>query len=169
MKEATDVLAATARLFNAVAETLEKAANPLVARETSAVAPAPVPPAAEPKKRKKAEPAAAVPAAPSAPAADVDPLMQAEAPAAVPPPAPDATASRMGYNEAESAAKAAELAKALCNAFPEKEANNRPKGFNLAMGILSKFKVARTSDLIHSQRLEFIAQAEPLLPRAVAA
>ncbi len=93
-----------------------------------------------------------------------DPLMQAEA--AAPAPAAQVLTSTVVYTEEKSALRAADLAKTLCTTFDEKEANNRPKGFRLALELLAKHKVARTTDLVHAQRLAFIADAEALLKTA---
>lgn len=159
-----DLMKKLERVLDLLIVVLERQANPLT---VVAAAPAPAAGAAEPKKRTKKEPAAPVPPAPVEPPTG-DPLMQAEvtAPAAAPATAP---AGAVVYTEAESAAKAAELAKNLCNAFPEKEANNRPKGFRLALDLLAKHKVARTTDLVHAQRLQFIVEAEAILKTVPAA
>lgn len=111
----------------------------------------------------------------SAPAGD--PLMQAEvaptnvlagemkgAAAAV-----AAVFSMPVLTEDQSLDRAKELAKLIVEAYPEKEAGtNRPKGFRLAMELLAKHKVARTTDLIHSQRLQFIAEGDAILKAAPA-
>lgn len=131
---------------------------------TYAFAPAPEP-KPEPKTRAKKDKVAAAPA----PVAPSDPLMQAEV-APIPAPvaaAPAAAAASVVMTEDQSLDRAKNLAKLIVEAYPEKEAGtNRPKGFRLAMELLSKHKVARTTDLIHSQRLQFIAEGDALLAAA---
>lgn len=112
--------------------------------------------APKPRKTRAPKVEAAAPAAPAG-----DPLMQGDETAPATAAAPAAV-----LTEQESLDRAKDLAKKLCETFSEPEANNRPRGFNLAMGLLNKHKVARATDLIHSQRLSFIAEAEALLAKA---
>lgn len=116
-------------------------------------------PPSEPKTRKpratKAEPAAA-----PAPVAPVDPLMDLGAAPTQPAAAPEMT-------EAESAAKVQEAAKDIVKAFPKIGAENRPEGFHMARKLLNdEFKVARITDLVHAQRIQFITKVAALVAKA---
>lgn len=121
---------------------------------------------------KKAAAAAPAPilapsAATIAPSIPVDPLMQDETTAPPPPPAAAAAAGAGVLTEDQSLDKAKDIAKRLVEAYPEKEpATNRPKGFRLAMELLGKHKVARTTDLVHAQRVQFVTEGEALIGKA---
>lgn len=113
---------------------------------------------AAPKTRKKAEPAAAP--APAAPAeAPFDPMMDTGGAAATPP----APAAPAAMTEAESTVKAQEANKALVKAFPTPQADKMPEGFHKAKALLSEFGVARTTDLVHAQRIAYIAKIDALI------
>lgn len=170
-----ELINAATRACNAVADYYEKQSNPLLPLGLAAdevyprrePAPAPLgeiaaPPKTRAKKEKSAAPAPAPLAAPTG-----DPLMQSDTTQAPPAAAPVKTASAVaGMTEDQSLDRAKELAKLIVEAYPEKESSNRPKGFRLAMELLSKFKVARTTDLIHAQRLQFITEGDLLLAAA---
>lgn len=129
---------------------------------TGTVTAAPAAPKTRTKKEKPAE------SAPSAPTPSGDPLMQAETSHALPPAAPQVPASVAVLTEEQSLEKAKDLAKKLVEAFPQKGADNRPQGFRMALDLLAKFKVARTTDLVHADRLTFIAEGEAMLAKAPA-
>lgn len=115
---------------------------------------------AAPKTRKKAEAAAAP--APAAPAeAPFDPMMDTGGAAAAA--APAAPAAPAAMTEAESTVKAQEANKALVKAFPAPQADKMPEGFHKARALLAEFGVARTTDLIHTQRIAYIAKIDALI------
>jgi hypothetical protein len=124
--------------------------------------------AAAPRARKPKTDAPAAPApAPAIPAAPLDPLMQDETTAPPAAPAPAAPAAAGVLTEDQSLDKAKDIAKRLVEAYPEKEpSTNRPKGFRLAMELLGKHKVARTTDLVHAQRVQFVTEGEALIGKA---
>lgn len=156
-----ELIIAATRACNAVADYYEKQSNPLLPLTPAAdVYPRAEPAPAKPARTKKDKPAA--PPAAAAPAGD--PLMQAET-TPLPPASPAAVAAVL--TEDQSLERAKDLAKLIVEAYPEKEpSTNRPKGFRLAMELLSKFKVSRTTDLIHSQRIQFIAEGDLILKAA---
>lgn len=151
MKEQTEVLTATARLLNAVAATLENANNPDVKAEFEEKIPDVV--TQKPRKEKKTAAPAAPPSAPA-----FDPMMDVgDAPKSAAPAAPAA------MTEAESTLKAQEANKALVKAFPTIGADKMPEGFHKAKALLSEFGVARTTDLVHAQRVSYIAKIDALI------
>ena len=77
--------------------------------------------------------------------------------------APAPTSAPAGMTEAESAIKAQEANKAIVKAFPTKQSDGMPEGFHKAKAILTEFGVARTTDLVHAQRIQYVAKLDALL------
>lgn len=115
----------------------------------------------KPKRTKKADAPAPAPAPAATPAAPAsDPLMQG---ADVQPAAQPAPAAPAAMTEAESTVKAQEANKALVKAFPVKQADGMPEGFHKAKVLLAEYGVARTTDLVHAQRVGYIAKIDALI------
>jgi hypothetical protein len=108
-----------------------------------------------PRKAKKAADVAAS-ATPVEALPAKDPLLDAPAPA-------PAAAAPVAMSESESAARAAEANKAIVRAYPTKGADDLPEGFHKAKAVLAEFGVARTTDLVHAQRLQYIARLEAMI------
>jgi hypothetical protein len=168
MNGANEVLTATARLLNAVAECIEKGTNPTqavgeIAGERTA---ATLPPAPEPTKTRRPRTVKANDPVPEpAPTPSNDPMLGmlgADAPAA---PAAPAAATEM--SEKESTEKLTEMAKAICQRFPTKGAEDRPEGFHMAKKILADhFGGKSISTLAHGERVKFIGIVKDVIAKA---
>ncbi len=159
----TELIAATTRMFNAVTAVLLLALEQeRIEAGVVAGAPAPVATAVaepQPEKPKRAKKAAEV-AAP-APAPAFDPMMDMGGHVGA---APAAPAAPFAMTEAESTAAAQEANKRLVKAFPTKKAgDDMPEGFYKAKAVLTEFGVARTTDLVHAQRVQYVAKIDALI------
>ena len=114
-------------------------------------------PAAEPQTDKPARKPRVPKTEPIVPAAPVDLMLDAGA----------APAAKADMTEIESSAAAQDAAKAIVQRFPKSGADNRPEGFHLAKKLLNEdFRVARITDLVHAQRLQFITKVKALIAGA---
>lgn len=164
-----ELIQAWTRAGLAVAAYYEKAANPLLKAGFEERVPEIV--TEKPKTRKKADPKVDVPLAGGPAVAQngapaVDPLMQgadAQTPPATNIGKPGGPAVDPNMTEAESTIKAQEANKALVKAFPVKQADGMPEGFHKAKVILAEYGVARTTDLVHAQRVGYIAKIDALI------
>lgn len=116
--------------------------------------------------RAKKEKATALPPTPAQPAAPSEDPMSALMGAAGSQEQKKEEAPRQMTGD-ESAIAAQEMAKACVARFTKPGAEGKPEGFHLAFGLLrDHFKVARLADLIHPQRVEFIAKIKELIAAA---
>jgi hypothetical protein len=162
-----ELIQAWTRAANAVAAYYEQEAlNPIKAAQRIA-APADERAAAVYAELKKERKPRASKAEPAAPAAPFDPMMDTGGSAAVDTRAEvkagQATAP-VAMTEAESTAAAQDANKRLVKAFPTiSTADKMPEGFHKAKALLAEFGVARTTDLVHAQRVQYITKIDALI------
>lgn len=155
-----ELIQAWTRAGNAVAAYYEKAGSPLLTVPAQPEAPdSPTAIDAELRTRTPRKPRAVK--EPAAPAPTFDPMMDMGGAAA---PSPAAPAAPVAMSEAESTAGAQDANKRLVKAFPTiLSADKMPEGFHKAKALLSEFGVARTTDLVHAQRVQYIAKIDALI------
>lgn len=139
----TEMLKSLTRLANAAAEYLERQNHPLL----PLAMPAGEAVAAEaPKTRKPRTPKVDAPAVPVVP----------ETPAVAP----------EVMTEEQSMVAVRSAADALMTRFQNVK-DGKPEGFHMARALLAEdFKVGKMADLVHAQRLQFIAKVKALLSKA---
>ena len=83
-------------------------------------------------------------------------------------PVATAAAVEPEMTEQESSEKVREAAKAVVKRFPNSSATDgNPEGFHMAKKLLTeKYKVARITDLVHAQRVQFIQDVNFLVANA---